>query len=107
MSPPRNAAYIYVPDDVGPTIPRLYATKNESDPIVWLKLFTPDSSWSWYIIEFDGDDRCFGYVVGHEAELGYFLLSDIACARGSLGLPVERDLYFTPCPLSDVRERHA
>jgi hypothetical protein len=39
-------------------------------------------------------------------ELGYFLLSDIACARGGLGLPVERDLFFQPRPLSEVRARH-
>ena len=44
--------------------------------------------------------------VGHEVELGYFLLSDIACARGGLGLPVERDLFFQPKPLSEVKAQH-
>ena len=100
-------AYIYIPEDLKAKIPPLYATENESDPTMWVKLFTPDSSWTWYITEFDGEDTCFGFVVGHDAELGYFLLSDIACARGRLGLPVERDLYFSPCPLSSVRAPHA
>lgn len=36
----------------------------------------------------------FGYVIGLEAELGYFSLSELEQIRGALGLPVERDLYF-------------
>jgi len=107
MSPMRNAAYTHVPEDLRLTIPKLYRTEHESDPTVWLKLFTPDSNWSWYVIEWDGDDLCFGFVVGHDQEMGYFSLADVGEVRGSLGLPVERDLYFTPCPLSNVRQRHA
>jgi len=37
-----------------------------------VKFFTPDSSWTWYATEFDGEDLLFGLVVGHEIELGYF-----------------------------------
>jgi hypothetical protein len=107
MSPVKNAAYTYVPDELRATIPKLYATDGESDATVWVKLFTPDSNWTWYVIEWDGDDLCFGFVVGHEQELGYFSLAEIDGVRGGLGLPVERDLYFTPCPLSGVRQRHA
>lgn len=107
MSPARNAAYTYVPEEMRTTIPKLYTTDGESDPNVWVKLFTPDSIWTWYVIEWDGDDLCFGFVVGHDQELGYFSLAEIDGVRGGLGLPVERDLYFTPCPLSNVRLRHA
>jgi hypothetical protein len=107
MSPVRNAAYTYVPDELRATIPKLYTSDGERDPTVWVKLFTPDSNWTWYLIEWDGDDLCFGFVVGHEQELGYFSLAEIDGVRGGLGLPVERDLYFTPCPLSSVRQRHA
>jgi DUF2958 family protein len=107
MSPVRNAAYTYVPDEFRANIPKLYTTDGESDPTVWVKLFTPDSIWTWYVIEWDGDDLCFGFVAGHEQELGYFSLAEIDGVRGGLGLPVERDLYFTPCPLSRIRERHA
>jgi Protein of unknown function (DUF2958) len=49
----------------------------------------------------DGYPRlCFGLVDGHERELGYFSLDELEDVRGSMGLRVERDLYFTPCPLS-------
>ena len=107
MSPVQNAAYTYVPDELRPTIPKLYMTEGDSDPTVWVKLFTPDSIWTWYVLEWDGEDLCFGLVIGHEQELGYFSLAEIDGVRGGLGLPVERDLYFTPCPLSNVRQRHA
>jgi hypothetical protein len=103
LSPARNAAYTYVPEEMRTTIPKLYTTDGESDPNVWVKLFTPDSIWSWYVIEWDGEDLCFGLVLGHAEELGYFSLSEIAGVRGGLGLPVERDLYFNPCPLSTLR----
>lgn len=86
-------------------IPNLYETEDVKDPICHIKLFTPDSNWTWYIIEISKDDNntCFGYVVGHEAELGYFSLSEIEEVRGSLGLAVERDTSFTPKPLSEVK----
>jgi len=107
LSPPRNAAYDFIPGGIHPTIPRLYGTEGQLNPTLWVKLFTPDSNWTWYVIEWDGEDLCFGFVVGHDQELGYFSLADIREVRGGLGLPVERDLYFTPCPLSVVRQRHA
>jgi hypothetical protein len=96
-------AYTYIPDEVREKIPRLYATENVADPTVWVKLFTPDSSWTWFITEYDGEDLCFGLVKGHETELGYFSLAEIAAVRGPLKLRIERDLWFEPKPLSGVR----
>ena len=69
------------------------------EALAYTKFFTPDASWNWYATEFDGQDTFFGLVVGHVAELGYFSLSELESLRGPLGLPVERDLYFTPTPL--------
>jgi len=88
-------------------IPKLYATEESKDPLCQIKLFTPDSSWSWYIIEMDeSEDICFGYVIGMEAELGYFSLKELSQVNGALGLPVERDLYFTPAKLSEIKKVH-
>ncbi len=53
-------------------LPFLYTQEDEEDPMVICKFFTIWSSWTWYGIEFDGQDTFFGFVVGHEAELGYF-----------------------------------
>ena len=87
-------------------LPPLGATANESDPLVICKFFYPDFSWTWYAIEYDGKDIFFGYVAGFECELGCFSLSELLNNRGKLGLPIERDLYFRPIPLSEVQKRH-
>lgn len=85
-------------------LPPLYATEDvpTADKLMVAKFFTPDSSWTWYACEFDGEDTFFGYVDGHEGEWGYFSLSEMESARGPYGLPVERDAYFTPTKFSDL-----
>lgn len=67
-------------------------------PVV--KLFTPDAGFTWLLTEIDPDDpdRAFGLCdlgMGYP-ELGYVSLSELSSLRGALGLPVERDLHFTP-----------
>jgi len=54
----------------------------------------------------DGDDTFFGLVAGHEIELGYFSLCELEEAKGPLGLPIERDLYFKPKTLKELKELH-
>lgn len=94
-----------LPDDLAATIPPLYATEKVDDPTVHVKFFTPDSSWSWFVTEYDSAQRlCFGYVIGLDRELGYFSLEELEDLRGPLGLPVERDLHFHPCPLSHIQK---
>jgi len=85
-------------------LPPLYSQENVADPMVWVKFFTPDGNWTWYGIEYDGKDIFFGYVVGFEKELGYFSLKELESTRGKFGLPIERDKYFEPMPLSKVKE---
>jgi Protein of unknown function (DUF2958) len=46
----------------------------------------------------------FGYVCGFENEFGYFRLSELEAARGPLGLPIERDPYFEPTPVSKLQQ---
>jgi Protein of unknown function (DUF2958) len=87
-------------------LPPLYAQEHEVDPLVVCKFFTPDSSWTWYVLEFDGEDVFFGLVICFEQELGYFSLSELQAARGPLGLPVERDLHFQTTRLSVIRSWH-
>jgi hypothetical protein len=112
-------------------IPPLYSQEHVKDPLVVCKFFTPDTQRTWYVIEGSTrelkgcgiwwkSENCdhrpltdynpgrddvlfFGYVVGDVPELGYFILSELTEVRGGLGLPVERDLYFTPCRLSAVK----
>ena len=71
-----------------------------------VKFFTPDSNWTWYASEFDGEDTFFGLVDGLETELGYFSLSELQSIKGPLGLLIERDLHFEPKTLKDLMEKH-
>lgn len=87
-------------------LPPLYANDGKPAEEVFpvVKFFTPDGSWTWYATEFDGDDTFFGLVDGHEKELGYFSLSELQKARGPMGLPIERDLYWTPKSLAELKK---
>jgi len=78
---------------------------NEKDVTAWVKLFTPDSSWTWWITEYDPEtQKCFGFIQGLERELGEFNLKELEEVRGPLGLPIERDLHFDPTPLNKIME---
>ena len=67
--------------------------------------FLPGTSWSWYPFEFDGQDTFFGLVQGLYVELGYFTLEELTRRKGSFGLSVERDKFFIPCSLTELRKR--
>ncbi len=102
--PQHDDAHDLMPDWLAADVPALYATERDDDPIVRCKFFTPDSSWTWYVTEYSPlEGMCFGLVDGLEAELGYFSLEELRSARGHLGLRIERDLWWTPRPLSEVR----
>jgi hypothetical protein len=83
-------------------LPALYAQDGKGDDaIVYVKYFDIGSSWSWYGMEFDPKDRIFfGFVNGFEPELGDFSLTELE----SLGMRIERDLYFNPKTLREVKK---
>lgn len=89
-------------------LPPLRSTENEADPIAQVKFFTPWSSWTWYATEYDpvtGD--FFGLVQGGAGgdELGYFSIEAFQTVIGPGGLRVERDRWFKPTRLSELRRK--
>lgn len=53
-------------DELRKILPPLYSQDGEEDPVVYVKFFTPDSNWTWYVTEGseeDGEFRFFGYVI--------------------------------------------
>ncbi|MGH7203836.1 MAG: DUF2958 domain-containing protein [Candidatus Levyibacteriota bacterium] len=66
---------------------------------MYCKFFDPICSWTWYVTEgeeTDNDDFLFfGFIVGFEAEPGYFMLSQLESAkhdiRGLQRISIERD----------------
>ncbi len=92
----------------------LYHYENTGQaPIAVVKFFDPTGSWTWYVAEGqkqeDGDWLFWGAVDGFEFEYGYFTLSELQHAKdGCLGLqslPIERDLYFKPTPISELMQK--
>jgi Protein of unknown function (DUF2958) len=94
-----------LPAEIRAQLPTLYAQSESSDAIVYVKFFNPNSDWTWYATEFDGEDAFFGLVQGFEEEYGYFSLSELQEYRGRLGIGIARDLHFKPTPLSQ-KSRH-
>lgn len=96
-----------LPKEVRESLPELYANEElglAAQALV--KFFTPDAGWSWYGVEFNGDDIFFGLVIGLEAEFGFFSLSELESVRGPFGLPVERDRHFEPKTLEELRDHY-
>jgi hypothetical protein len=88
-------------------LPKLYDGEEKGlAALAQVKFFTPDSNWTWYASEFDGEDIFFGLVSGLEVELGYFSLKELEEVRGPLGLLIERDVDFEPKTLKELEEMH-
>ena len=88
-----------VTQEIEKKMPALYSTDGKGrDRQVICKFFTPDSNWTWLILEGekkpDGDWLFFGLVMGLETELGYITLNELKSARGPMGLAIERDRHF-------------
>ena len=61
---------------------------------------------TWYVLEAQkngSDYEFFGIVDGLDKEYGYFTLSQLQSLRGRWGLTVERDMYFKPTQVKDIR----
>jgi len=89
-------------------VPNLYTQENKGeDAIVHLKFFI--DGFTWYLTELDQTTgQAFGYVynAAYGGELGYFDLTELAQLKGSVGHGVERDRYWKPTTLAEVRKLH-
>ena len=84
-------------------LPPLYSQDGKGGKaIAYVKFFTPDSGFTFWATEYDGEDTFFGLVDGHFKELGYFSLSELESVNGPMGLPIERDLYWKPKTLEEI-----
>ncbi len=92
------------------SMPALYSQEKNPDPVTVCKFFNPAGSGTWYVLEGRADDTgdClfFGYVTGlQENELGYFTLKELESVRVRFGLRIERDLHYSPEPISKIKAR--
>jgi hypothetical protein len=101
-----------LPQEIREKLPPLYSQDGKgSKATVYVKYFTPSSSWTWYATEGEPvldesgkevDFKFFGLVDGHDKELGYFVLSELEEVRGPMGMPIERDLFWRPKILEEI-----
>jgi hypothetical protein len=88
-------------------LPPLDSLQEVSDPLCLCHFFLPDTNWDWYPISFDGIEVFYGWSKFITEEMGTFHLSELRIIRGLHGMHVERDLNFTPTPLSQIKKlRH-
>ena len=86
------------------SLPALYSTEEIEDKIIPVKFFDPTGSWTWYAAEYDPESEMFfGLVDGFEREWGYFTLAELKSVKGRFGLGIERDMYWQPKKVSEIR----
>lgn len=98
----------------------LYSQDGKGDEaIVWAKYFLPASRYTLYVTEMDiekivalgnrqiASGLTFGYVLspfGPDCdELGYASLDELCTVKDKFGNGLERDMYFSPTTIGDVK----
>lgn len=97
---------MHISDDALKTLPAIYSQEHEKDPMVHLKFFNPIGCQSWFLTEYDPEEKlAFGLVdLGFDGpELGYFSLEELGAIELDLGLQIEIDEFFEPKRLSEVK----
>ncbi|RKY06004.1 MAG: hypothetical protein DRP56_08200 [Planctomycetota bacterium] len=93
-------------------LPPLYSQDGKGGKqVAYVKLFTPDSNFTYWITEGGPiqdeqgkvvDFHLFALVEGFTRELGYVSLNELEEVLGPMGLPIERDLYWKPKTLAEI-----
>lgn len=96
-------------EELRKALPKLREQEGSQDPIVYAIFFFPLSDWKWFVTEGESsqeDFTFFGYVVGFEAELGHFTLSELEGVNID-HLKVESVEDFKPARLKECLELYA
>lgn len=98
--------HLLLTQEIREKLPPLYNSEKhpEKEAIAMVKFFSPYSQWTWYAVEFDGEDTFWGLVDGFEMEYGYFSYSELeqVCGFGGTIPMVERDCHWSPRPVKEI-----
>src|SRR2546430_10401678 len=85
----------------------LYSQDGQTNPRVGIKLFNAFGSGTWYLTEYDPEERrAFCFVVGLAYdEWGYISLDEMVEVRKHGVQVIEVDLYFKPCAFREALRR--
>ena len=80
----------------------------QDDFLCPVKLFNPTGIGTWWIAGYDPERRmAVGVAELFEREAGDLYMPELVYMRGLMGLPIERDLHYTPKRLSELlKEAH-
>jgi hypothetical protein len=85
---------------------KIGSQENVKDPIILAHFFNPTGAGDWYATEYDPETRIiFGYAsifCDENDEWGYTSLVELEEYKGKWGLGIERDLFWTEKPASQV-----
>lgn len=91
-------------------MPALYSQDGKGDEaIVHVKFFNPCGAATWFLTEYDPEDRIFFGLCdlyGDGGELGNVSLDELESVRLPFGLKIERDIHWKPCTLAEAKARH-
>ena len=76
---------LLMPKYISSKLPALYSYENEQDPMVPCKFFAVFTTWTWYVIEFDGEDLFFWLCCRRFPGVRIFQTFRIAKSRGANG----------------------
>ena len=78
---------------------------SDDEVTVHLKIFDPYSAVTWWITEQNpqNPDELFGLCYIFEQEWGYIFLSELQTDKGPLGIGLERDLYWRPITVKQLK----
>ena len=97
--------HLLLTQEIRDTLPPLYNSEKhpEKESVAIAKFFSPYSQWTWYVVEFDGEDTFWGLVDGFEMEYGYFSYSELEAVTVFGGVPaIERDCHWSPRPVREI-----
>lgn len=77
------------------------------EAIIVCKFFNPCGSQTWYVLEAEKEDDDYRLFTLYEdlngREYGHVMLSQLKeIVINPFGLGIERDIYFTPCKVSEL-----
>jgi hypothetical protein len=76
-----------------------------TDIVCKVRLFNPTGRGTWWLATYDpGTGIAWGVADIIEREVGDIGMHELVAFRGVLGLPIERDLYYTPVSMAAVLE---
>jgi hypothetical protein len=90
--------------DLARSIPKLGQTEGTPllDKVAMVRFFHPASNWAWYVLEYDGEDGCWGLIETRALKLNHFFVSDLSQPLGIYHLSAQRDKQFRPTRIRDL-----